>query len=239
MRASALYERGELDAAIDALGEELRDDPTDVRRRTFLFELLCFAGKYDRAERQLAALSGGGGDAEMGILTYRAILFAERTRQAKFDEGDLPSYDGGPPPVRGTLNGKSFQELTDADPRVGARLEIHAGGQYTWIRYQHLAEVRMEPPTRLRDLIWAPANVTTGADVRDVDLGEVILPVLAPLTWRHEDDAVRLGRQTDWTDLDDELAAPVGQKLLVVDGELFPILELRHLEILGPSESAS
>lgn len=239
MRASALYEQGELDAAIDALGEELRDNPTDVRRRTFLFELLCFAGKYDRAERQLDVLSGGGRDAEMGVLTYRAILFAERTRQAKFETGDLPSYDEGPPSVRGVLNGTPFDELTDADPRVGARLEIHAGGQYTWIPFQHLAKVRMEPPKRLRDLIWAPANVTTGVDVRDVDLGEVILPALAPLTWQHADDAVRLGRKTEWVDLDDELAAPVGQKLLVVDGELFPILEVRELEILGPSESDS
>jgi type VI secretion system protein ImpE len=81
--------------------------------------------------------------------------------------------------------------------------------------------------------------VTTGVDVRDVDLGEVILPALAPLTWQHADDAVRLGRKTEWVDLDDELAAPVGQKLLVVDGELFPILEVRELEILGPSESDS
>ncbi len=239
MNASGLYERGDLDAAIDALGEELRDNPGDVRRRTFLFELLCFAGKYDRAERQLDILEGGGRDAEMGIMTYRTILFAERTRQEKFEKGDLPSHEEGPPPVRGTLNGKPFEELTDADPRVGARLEIHAGGQYTWIPFQHLASVRMEPPKRLRDLVWAPANVSTGVDIRDVDLGEVILPALAPLTWKHPDGEVRLGRRTEWADLDDELAAPIGQKLLVVDGELFPVLELRSLEISGPSESAS
>jgi len=237
--ASTSYEQGDLDAAIEALGEELRDNPTDARRRTFLFELLCFAGKYDRAERQLDILSGGGRDAEMGILTYRAILFAERTRQAKFDAGDLPLQEEGPPPVRGILNGEPFNEMTDADPRIGARLEIHAGGQYTWMPLRHLASVHMEPPQKLRDLLWAPAKVTTGADVRDVDLGEVILPALAPLTWKHPDGAVRLGRRTEWVDLEDDLAAPVGQKLLVVDGELFPILEVRDLEILGPSESAS
>jgi type VI secretion system protein ImpE len=174
----------------------------------------------------------------MGVWTYRAILHAEQTRQEMFAEDRLPG-DGDPPTVQGTLNGRPFDELTDADPRIGARLEVLAGGQYTWIPLHLIASIDMEPPKRLRDLMWAPANVRTGADVRDFELGEVILPALAPGTWKHPDDAVRLGRETDWVDLDDELAAPVGQKLLVVDGELFPILELRELRISGTSTAGS
>lgn len=239
LKAQALYEAGDLEGAIRSLGEELRENPSDGRRRTFLFELLCFSGEYDRAARQLDMLAGGGRDAEMGVWTYRSILHAERTRQEMFADGDLPAEGDGPSPVRGTLNGEPFEELTDADPRIGARLEVFAGGQYQWIPLRHLASVDMEAPTRLRDLLWAPARVTTGPDARDFELGEVILPALAPQTWKHPDDAVRLGRRTEWTDLEDELAAPVGQKLLVVDGELFPILELRELRIAGPSGSDS
>lgn len=51
MQARTLYEAGQLEEAIAALGADLRGDPTDLRRRTFLFELLCFAGEYDRAEK--------------------------------------------------------------------------------------------------------------------------------------------------------------------------------------------
>src|SRR6266481_6109993 len=47
MTAKELYREGKLTAAIQALGAELRDNPTDAQRRTFLFELLCFAGEYD------------------------------------------------------------------------------------------------------------------------------------------------------------------------------------------------
>jgi type VI secretion system protein ImpE len=50
MTATDLYRAGRLNEAIQALGTALRSDPTDAQRRTFLFELLCFAGEYDRAE---------------------------------------------------------------------------------------------------------------------------------------------------------------------------------------------
>ncbi len=42
MKAQELFQAGKLDEAVQALGAELRDNPADARRRTFLFELLCF-----------------------------------------------------------------------------------------------------------------------------------------------------------------------------------------------------
>jgi type VI secretion system protein ImpE len=228
--ANDLYRAGKLDEAIQALGASLRDDPTDSRRRTFLFELLCFAGEYDRAEKQLEVLAQGGKNAELGTLVYRAALNAERTRQEMFRTG---SYARGPAPrpVSGTLNGRPFTTLTDADPRIGARLEVYAAGQYTWIPFEHLLSIRMEAPKRLRDLLWAPAIVRPGPGFRNYDLGEVLIPALAPLSAQHADREVRLGRVTEWQELSDGEQAPVGQKLLLVDDEEFPILEIRELEI--------
>jgi len=63
-----LLQSGHLDEAVKALTTEVRDDPTDPRRRTFLFELLCFAGDYSRAEKQLDVLSQGGPQSELGAL---------------------------------------------------------------------------------------------------------------------------------------------------------------------------
>jgi predicted component of type VI protein secretion system len=51
MNPTELYCQGRLNDAIQALSAELRDHPTDTRRRTFLFELLCFAGEYERADK--------------------------------------------------------------------------------------------------------------------------------------------------------------------------------------------
>src|SRR5690606_2155784 len=53
MTAKQLFQAGQLNEAMKALAAEVRDNPTDPRRRTFLFELLCFAGEYDRAEKHL------------------------------------------------------------------------------------------------------------------------------------------------------------------------------------------
>jgi type VI secretion system protein ImpE len=80
-------------------------------------------------------------------------------------------------------------------------------------------------------LLWAPAIVRPAETFKGLEMGEAMLPAIAPLTWRHPDPAVRLGRVTEWSELSDGDQAPVGQKMLLVDDEEFPILELRELEI--------
>lgn len=240
MRARELFLAGRLGEAIEALGVELRSDPTDVRRRTFLFELLCFAGEYERAGKQLEVLARGDVDTEAGAWILRSALHAERIRQEMFATHTLPATGRPPSPVSGTLNGRPFASLVDADPRVGARLELFAAGEYQWIPLELVASVRMEEPRRLRDLLWASARVAPGQGYRGGDLGELLIPALAPLTWQHPDDQVRLGRATEWVTLGDESEpVPMGQKLLLVDGEEIPFLEIRELEIHGPVQPAT
>jgi type VI secretion system protein ImpE len=231
VNAQELFRAGRVAEAIEALGAELREDPTDAQRRIFLFELLCFTGSYDRAEKQLDVLAQRGADAAMGTLLYRSALHAERIRQEMFAGGTYPTGPS-PRPVSGTLNGTPFHSLTDADPRIGARLEIFAAGQYTWLPFEQIASIRMSPPRRLRDLLWAPAAIRTSSEYQGVELGEVLAPVLAPLSFRTDAEEVRLGRVTEWMDLGDGRQAPVGQKLLLVDEQEFPILEVRELDIV-------
>jgi type VI secretion system protein ImpE len=226
-----LFRAGKLDEAIQALGAEVRDNPLDVRRRTFLFELLCFAGELDRAAKQLEVLAGSSADADLGAWLYRSALHGEQIRQEMFRTDSYPRGGAPPPTVSGTLNGEPFEDLRDADPRIGPRLEILAAGQYTWIPFHCIAAIRMDPPRQLRDLLWSPAKVQAAAHYRETELGEVLLPALAPLSWQHPDPQVRLGRMTEWVEGEDGDDVPMGQKLLLVDGEEFPILEVRELEI--------
>ena len=235
MTAAELYRQGKLDMAIQALSAELRDNPSDPKRRTFLFELLCFAGDYDRAEKHLDVLAGANIDAATGALMYRAALAGERTRNELFAKKNYPSAPAEP--VRGTLNGKPFESLEDADSRIGPRLEIYAAGDYMWLPLAHIASIELQAPKRLRDLLWAPAKVATGPKFRSLELGEVLVPALSPFTFRHSDDTVRLGRSTVWEDQEGS-PVPFGQKMLVVDGEEFPLLELRRLEIAGADEAS-
>lgn len=236
--ARELYAAGRLDSAIEALNAELRSNPTDSQRRTFLFELLAFAGNYDRAEKQLDILARDGPDGPVKVLPYRAALQAERIREHMFETGDFPTTPVASP-VAGTLNGRPFTSIEDADPRLGARLEVMAGGRYLWIPFACLSGIRIHPPKNLRDVRWMPAQVVTNETARHMELGEVILPTLSPGAWRSEDPELRLGRATDWTELPDGDYAPLGQKMLRVDGALVPLLELRELDIISPDLSSS
>ncbi|HMD69984.1 MAG TPA: type VI secretion system accessory protein TagJ [Bryobacteraceae bacterium] len=236
MNSRELYQAGKLDEAVQALGSELRNDPTDLKRRTFLFELLCFTGEYDRAEKQLDILADAGKEAAMGTLLYRSALQAARTRRDMFEKKTFPLGAEGAL-VGGTLNGQAFESIEDADPRIGARLEVFAAGAYLWLPFEHIASVRMEPPKRLRDTIWIPAILQTGPKCKGLDLGEVLLPVLTPLVEKHPQNSVRLGRETVWEEADGE-TVPAGQKLLLVDGEEIPILEVRNLLFAASSAAA-
>lgn len=237
MDALSLYRSGDLRAAVDALGDELKKQPLDARRRTFLFELLCFAGEYGRAEKHLDLLADASAEAAAGAMLYRSALHAERERQEMFAKGALPLGTTHPSPA-GEMNGEAFAGLSDADPRIGAHLEVFIAGSYTWIPFAYLESVETEPPKRLRDLLWLPAVLRTTADFRLQELGEVLLPVIAPLSWKHPDDAVRLGRATVWENDEKYGAVPFGQKLLVSGEEETALLEIRRLSFHPAEERA-
>jgi type VI secretion system protein ImpE len=231
MTPQELYRNGRLREAITALGEELRKNPLDAKRRTFLFELLLFAGEYDRAEKQLEVLSGAGADAAAGTLLYRSALYAERTRQDMFSRNQTPAL-AARDQAAGVCDGLPFHDFQDSDPRIGANLEVYMAGSYTWIPVAYLRKVEIEPPSNLRDLMWARARVETTPEFRLQELGEVLIPALCPLSSGHTDENVRLGRETAWEEDPTHEAVPFGAKVMLVDGADIPLLSIRRVEWL-------
>ncbi|HEY3928411.1 MAG TPA: type VI secretion system accessory protein TagJ [Candidatus Koribacter sp.] len=240
MTAKELFQAGKLNEAIDALGAELRSNPTDSQRRTFLFELLCFAGLYDRADKQLDILAQGGRNAELGSLVYRSALNAEKARQEFFRKKDYELRAAAPvATMAGSINGKPFTSFEDADPRIGRRLEFFLGGAYMWMALSDVASLTLEAPKRLRDLLWAPAILKPAAGFRGIELGEVLLPVTTVFSFEAEEDSVRLGRETAWIEDESGKEIPLGQKMFLIDGEEVPLLELRSLELNSVNAAAS
>lgn len=233
MSVQQLFQAGRLDDAIQALNAEVRDNPTDAKRRTFLFELLCFSGDFARAEKQLDILGSEGRNAEMGALLYHAALHAERTRHDLFSKKQYPAPKNAVANAQlsVSINGKPFHTLKDGDPRIGTNLEVFAAGSYMWIPFSLLTSIEIDAPKRLRDLLWLPARVRTSEKYEDRELGEVLLPALTPFAGQHADPAVRLGRATVWEESDEGEEIPVGQKILLADDEEWPILELRNVQI--------
>jgi len=235
LTAKELFKAGKVREAEKMLTAYLREHPSDTVQRTFLFELLCFEGEYARAERQLSVLSDGSIEKETGAIVYYAALHAEKTRHELFEKEAFPSDSASSATSpKGELNGKPFTDLRDSDPDIGARLEVFAAGAYLWLPFEHVASLEMGPPQRLRDTLWAPALVQTAPSFKGMDLGEVLIPAIYPFSWKHPDEAVWLGRVTDWSMDEDDREHPSGQKILLVDGEEVPFLEVRSLQFFHP-----
>ena len=131
----------------------------------------------------------------------------------------------------GQNNTGAFVGFADADPRIGGALEVFVAGSYSWIDFEQIASVEVPRPKRLRDLLWTPAIVTTTREYRALELGEVLLPVLSPLSWKESDDSVRLGRSTIWKHDPIHGEIPLGQKLFLAGEDCIPILELGKVEL--------
>jgi type VI secretion system protein ImpE len=135
------------------------------------------------------------------------------------------------PTSSGTLNGERFEWLADADSRLGPCLEIILDGKYMWTPISRVRRIAMEPPTDLRDLIWAQAIITWS------NAGQT--PALIPTRyWGTEaqgDDQQRLARKTDWLSHPGETYHGLGQRMLATDAGEYPLLEVREIVIDAPA----
>ena len=97
MNPKELFDAGNLPGAIEGLTAEVKAAPNDAPRRTFLFELLCFAGDLERAGKQLDVVSHLDTMAEPAAQVYRNILHAEQLRRRLYADGLKPEFLVDPP----------------------------------------------------------------------------------------------------------------------------------------------
>jgi len=122
--------------------------------------------------------------------------------RAKLDEANAAV-----PAIKGTLNGKPFEGLYDADERFGTVIEIFgAGGTYSWVPLESVESITMNPPGRPLDILYRPANLV----LRDGPSGDVMIPSLYPGSYKSSDEELQLGRSTDWTNA--EISTGLGVK---------------------------
>src|SRR5215475_3712528 len=95
--AKALFDAGQLRAAIEEVTREVKANPTDTARRTFLFGLLCFAGEWDRAEKQLDVIGNQDAQSDIGARIYRQNIAAERKREQVLTGKGFPNFILEPP----------------------------------------------------------------------------------------------------------------------------------------------
>src|SRR5687768_9146734 len=96
--AKLQLDNGNLTAAVESALRLVKTNPTNESARTFLFELSCFSGDWERAEKQLEVIGHQDAKAMVGSLIYKQNFKAERDRMKLFSDGLKPEFLGPEPP---------------------------------------------------------------------------------------------------------------------------------------------
>ncbi len=259
MNAKELYEAGRLDEAIAAVAAEVKQSPTNTAARNFLCELLCFAGQWERADKQAEAISLDDPRAAMAVTLLRHLIRAETARHDFYERGRVPDFLEAPSPrlrlhleasvawregngaeaarllaqaeelrpaLRGTCNGKPFEDLRDLNDMTASFFEVLTGtGKYYWIPFESVETMEFQPPKQLHDLLWRACHLS----VRGGPEGLVYLPALYAGSSADADQRIRLGRMTDWRGGEGSPVHGVGQRIFLLDDTDLGILEIHQL----------
>ena len=131
----------------------------------------------------------------------------------------------GAPATPGTLNGKAFEWIADADSRLGPVIEAVIKGRYCWVPFAAVAKVVIEAPVDLRDLVWAPAQFQLHNGGQTVAL----IPTRYVGSGASATGALQLSRATGWLELAPDHFSGLGQRLFTTSGPELGLLETREI----------
>jgi type VI secretion system protein ImpE len=132
------------------------------------------------------------------------------------------------PRVKGSCNGKSFEDMRNLDDVTAAVVEVLTStGKYYWIPVDRVQSIEFRKPERLRDLIWrrAAMSVADGPD------GEVFLPATYCNGSAEVSEAALLGRVTEWQGGDGAPMRGVGQVCFLVGDDSVSIMDMTTVTI--------
>jgi type VI secretion system protein ImpE len=141
---------------------------------------------------------------------------ADALRQRAFDEAPTSS---------GTLDGKPFEWIADADMRLGPVCEAIINGRYYWVPFARVARIDLEAPADLRDVVWMPAHF------QFANGGEVVgvIPTRYPGSENDPDPQVRLARKTLWNEVQPDVFWGAGQRLLTTNDGEHALMDVRSI----------
>lgn len=131
------------------------------------------------------------------------------------------------PTTTGSIDGRRFEWIADADSRIGPCLEIIVDGKYMWAPFDRVQSIRMEPPTDLRDMIWTQAIVTWANGGRT----PALIPTRYADTESTQDGTLLMSRRTQWLEKPGGTYLGSGQRMFATDAGEYPLLEVREISL--------
>ena len=259
---------GDLEGALAALKQDVRKAPRDGKLRTFLFQMFCVTGEWDRALTQLSVAAELDPLAYPMSQAYQAAIRCEILREKVFRGERSPTVLGDPGEwlpllmeATRLLSIGQFEEAMrlrdaafDAAPGSGGRLN---DTEFEWIAD---SDPRMGPVLEVflnGNYMWVPyfrikaIHIEPPADLRDqvwmpvrftwINEGEAIgfIPTRYPGTLDTKAPALMLSKQTDWVEPAPGWSVPVGQRVLVTDTEETALMDVRSLLITPPEDGTA
>ena len=266
MNPKDLIRAGRLSEARGQLAGEVKSSPSDVSKRTLLFQVLSFYGEWDKAERHLDLISSRDPSAETGVQVYKNLINAEKERMEVLERKRTPGFLTGAPAYLelyfaawDKLKGKKTEEARKLYKQIDAQRPAISGtidgksfssfkDTDTFLSSFLEAVVHDRyvwlPFESLRELSISPPK--TLFDLLWIQARIVTwegltincyLPVLYPDSSTHEDDRVKLGRMTDWISMGDSFSKAMGEHVYQIDGEEIAILEVRDVTFRLPAST--
>jgi type VI secretion system protein ImpE len=130
--------------------------------------------------------------------------------------------------VGGTVDGKAFEWIGDADSRLGPVCEAVIEGRYYWVPFERIRSIGLDAPEDLRDAVWIPAHL----GLENGGEAAALLPARYPGSESDSDGLIRLGRKTDWVEVSLETFHGRGQRILVTDSDEHALLSVRRIELV-------
>lgn len=258
MQAEEFLKQGDVEAALSAVKDSVRDDPARAENRTFLFQLLAVAGDWDRALNQLNVAGELEAKAYPMVQTYREALGCEALREQVFAGERSPLVFGDPEQwialalesVKLDAQGKHAEAVAMRDeayeqaPAVPGKVN---GEPFEWLAD---ADSRIGPFFEAilnGGYYWIPMHrvasmtIEPPEDLRDLVWVPVqfswanggqsiaLLPVRYPDTQRSSNDSLRLARLTEWEEKGEGSYFGLGQRMLATDSADYPLLDVREV----------
>lgn len=214
---ASLLRTGDLPGLRALFAARVRAEPGRAAHRVDLADVLIVAGELERADALLDAATVQDPAIALPVALTRQLIRAATAREdcfaarrppelvAEADEGlvaalarlagtDASGAVAGE--LAGTIDGRRFEGVRDGDDRLAEVLEVLTStGKYVWVSLAQVASLKPLPPARLRDVAWRQAEL----EVRGGPGGVVYLPAIYPGA---ATDPQRLGRETDWMEVD-------------------------------------
>lgn len=260
MNASDAYQQGNLSQAIELALAEVKSRPSDAPARLFLAELCCFAGDYERAEKQLDVITQQTTEAALLISLFRQLLRGETARQQVLAEGRPPEIVTPLTPAHQlqleVLTAYRLGHAGDAAEKLAALEGVApvARGECNGEPFEGIRDLddrtacALEVITSNGKYYWVgwesleylefqppqrPLDLLfrrTQISVRGGPEGEVFLPTRYISPRADQSDALKLGRATEWLGNEGEVMAGQGLKTWLVGDRDLTILELESLQ---------